>query len=56
MKCKDCYFAKWNFIWFTCPISKKTYEDGSKEIPTSCPYQNLTLKEINKIMFLTNKK
>lgn len=46
MKCQDCPIAKWEYCWFTCPISKKTYEDGEKTIPKKCPYENKTLKEI----------
>lgn len=46
---KDCYncpFAKWEYYWFTCPVSGKKYEDKSKYIPRKCPYENITFKEI----------
>ena len=49
MKCENCFLAKWKYCWFTCSISNKTYEDGDRRIPKTCPYQDLTLKEIQKI-------
>lgn len=46
--CLDCIFAIWDYCWFTCPISKKTYEDGDKNIPKECPYKRMTFKEVLK--------
>lgn len=48
--CSNCAFAVWEYYWFSCFISRKVYEDGDKNIPKKCPYENMTLGEIKKEM------
>ena len=38
--CYDCKLAKWDYIWFTCPLLEKTFEDDGRVRTTKrsdCP-------------------